>query len=553
METVVSYNNYSYNGQNRNHFSKPSDDSSQTNILCHNCTENQQKIVQLLNSFEANDKFPVDHRKQYEIYASKLESRYPLCATCTYRVSVQLKRCEEDASLNERRQNALGGNDWTNKIKLAEKMKWTQRLRRIIKGAFFWPDFLFQLYFISKIIVFRKNNFSHNYYNDFYTILSFNNLSIWLPSTFSLPASFHLLSSFLFSLQIIGIFSNHYNPLEAVPQIFLLIGRVFMGNFLFRFEDPLIDLNGILTLAAVGLAIIFKTGSRNSLISRRSSLANRRRNPSDIIFSKNAPDSVANNSLPASSLNSNRKTRAIDIDKNGFAIYSENHHKFHSFANIVGENQQKPIMPWPDKPLPGKLHPRQKSSTFDENLLSNFNNSKAVHNFKMKPTKLNPGDDPLELEPMFSSFSLSDEPRNRRLPSVKSSSFNYNNTDNQSIVDATKKNNFQFSQPLKLIPQNINVYNPAYLKQFGNALLTSILAICRIYLMKQIPLVSVILALTFGLRGFIWPRLPLKYQLITLTVALGRLTWLGAILNGNVGDKFGYFSLAIDLILIILR
>ena len=121
-----------------------------SNILCENCTENQQKLIQVLNSFDfsSNVNPKINHQLQYSLYSKKLESRYPLCATCSYRVSVHLKKCEDEAMIQERRGiNVVSGSggDWKNKIKLAQRMKWKQFKRKIEKIFFFWPDFFFQL------------------------------------------------------------------------------------------------------------------------------------------------------------------------------------------------------------------------------------------------------------------------------------------------------------------------------------------------------------------------------------------------------------------------
>ena len=74
-------------------------------VLCPLCTENQHKIIQLLQNFEVDLNENKD-RHNYELYARKVESRYPLCATCAYRVSMQLNECQEK-SLHYQRQTVI--------------------------------------------------------------------------------------------------------------------------------------------------------------------------------------------------------------------------------------------------------------------------------------------------------------------------------------------------------------------------------------------------------------------------------------------------------------
>lgn len=531
MEPIFNEKYYKIDGI-KDHFPKPSSSPSH-NILCSNCTENQQKIVQLLQSFDTNSS-ALDHRKQYEMYSNKLESRYPLCATCSYRVSVQLKRCEEEAGLEERRHTALSGGDWQNKLKLAEKMKRNQFKRKVIKGIFFWPDFLFQLFLTVKCVL-----------KDFKTIesgksyLFYDHLKIWFPSkAFDDFGNFYfVICSLLFFVQFNGISLNRRSPFELVPQLFLLISRLYLGNFLYQ-KQPEIDLNLILTLAAVGLAVVFKTKSRNALKTNRITFKTQAR-PEEIIFSKSSP--FKENS-------SQRQERNYQSDKVvGFAAYSENHHRFHSFANQVAPDAAKPIMPWAEKPLPGKLTDAR-CFNFNENLLSNSNNNSK--DYKIRPTKL-VSDDPLELEPMFSTFSLSDEPKVIRRSAIRSNPNNSNITNTKDV----------FMQPFTPPTQSFNQLKESIINSFPklsigivyNSLLTLFLIAFRLTLMQQTSLISIILALTFGLRGFIWPRLSLKVQLVTLTMAVARLAWLGAELNGKIEQGFSYFALTLDLILIILR
>lgn len=525
MEPVLNEKYYKTDGI-KDHFPKLSSISS-SNILCSNCTENQQKIVQLLQSFDTNSS-ALDHRKQYELYANKLESRYPLCATCSYRVSVQLKRCEEEAGLEERRHTALKGGDWKNKLKLAEKMKWKQLKRKLVKGIFFWPDFLFQLFLIIKCVLkdFKlvENEISYGVYGD---------LKLWLPSkNFNdFGAFYFVICSILFFIQFNGIALNRRSPFELVPQLFLLISRLFLGNFLYQKQEET-ELNLVLTMAAVGLAVIFKTKSRNTFKTNCVTIKDQIL-PDEMIFSK-------------SPLKTKVTQRNYQSDKAGFAVYSGNHFRFHSFANQVAADVAKPIMPWAEKPLPGKLT-ESHLFNFNENLLSNRGNNNSNNSvndgsvYKMRPSKLI-SDDPLELEPMFSSFSLSDEPpkTTTRRSVIRSNTNTINNTKNASIVPQTI---IKPSHPEPKISIGV-VYN---------CLLTLILVAFRVNLMEQPSLISIILALTFGLRGFIWPRLSLKVQLTTLTVAVTRLAWLGVELHEKIEQRLGYVALIIDLILIILR
>ena len=479
----------------------------------------------------------MNHRKQYELYANKLESRYPLCATCSYRVSVQLKRCEEEASLEERRHTALNGGDWKNKLKLAEKMKWKQFKRKLVKGIFFWPDFLFQLFLTVKCVLkdfkFLETEINYDVYGD---------LKIWLPSKhFNDFGSFYfLICSLLLFIQFNGIALNRRSPFELVPQLFLLISRLLLGNFLYHKQQE-IELNLVLTLAAVGLAVIFKTKSRNTLKTNRVTFRNQIR-PDEMIFSKSP--------LKSSVTQCNYQSS----DKLGFAVYSENHHRFHSFANQVAPDVAKPIMPWAEKPLPGKLSDARVFN-FNENLLSNNSNNNSGSVYNMRPSKLI-SDDPLELEPMFSSFSLSDEPKMTRRSAIRT-----NMNSKPSLTTTNSNNNTNITKNVSIAPESIIKQSEPLFRSMPeisigvvyNCLLTLILATFRITLMQQTSLISIILALTFGLRGFIWPRLSLKVQLVTLTVAVMRLAWLGVKLNGQIEQRLGHVALILDLILIILR
>ena len=529
MEPIFNENYYKNDGI-RNHFPKPS--STSHNILCSNCTENQQKIVQLLQSFDTNSS--IDHRKQYELYANKLESRYPLCATCSYRVSMQLKKCEGEAGLEERRHTALSGGDWKNKLKLAEKMKWKQFKRKIIKGIFFWPDFLFQLFLTGKCVV-KDTKFIETEVNFNVT----NDLKIWLPSKhFDFGSFYFVICSCLFFIQFNGIALNRRSPFELIPQISLLILRLFIGNFLFKSQRSATfnELNMILAMTAIGLAIVFKTKSRNTLIRYQNKKVTFTNRPDEIFYSKS----------PTSNENQVNQTVNKNVsDKNGFASYNQNYYKYHSFANQVSD---KPIMPWSEKPLPGKLTDARVFN-YNENLLTNNNNN---NNYKMRPSKL-VSDDPLELEPMFSSFSLSDEPKTIRRSAVRTS-VKFDKPENK--INAIKSKLFDVQKVENLSPF-VSV-PPELISNLSigiiyNCLLTLIISTFRVVLMQQTSLISIILALTFGLRGFVWPRLSLKTQIATLTVAVARLAWLGAELNGKVEQRFGYFALALDLILIILR
>ena len=580
MEPIIN-EKYFRNDGLRTHFPKMNQSSSSSNILCQNCTENQQKIIQLLHSFEVPNSITGNNRRQYEDYAAKLDRRYPLCATCTYRVQVQLKKCDENAALSERRHTAQSGEDWQNKLKLAQKMKWTHMKRRFVNGIFFWPDFLFQLLLTLKCVM-KSQTEEHKFTSHIHVVeFDFNsdkNMKIWLPNTLSLPSFFFVFVFLLFSIQFHGIATRTGSfALESFinicPQVFLLISRSFIGNFLYRCDKSVLDFNSILTLTAVGLAIIFKTGSKNASINRN---IFRRSEVNKFILNSQPQQQGASEPIDSALIFSTKTNRSNSrvfspflSDKKGFVAYSDNHHTFHSFANQVPENVPKPIMPWPDKPLPSKAFTNQNEPfrKFNENLNNNFNVNNNNNNLMMRPTKLDVCD-PLELEPMFSSFSLRDEPtetkpvRTRRVNPVAMSTGNSQNTQNAGNTNSMSLTSTAFAvtndnNPMLLFKK---ISNREILMIGYNCLLTTLLAICRISLFKSSSsLVTIILALTFGLRGFIWPRLTLKIQLLTLIVAVGRLAWLGAEIHGKLPMNsfnliiIGYLALSLDLILIILR
>lgn len=521
--------------------------SQSSNILCQNCTENQQKIVQLLHSFDINAS-----RSQYEDYSQKLDKRYPLCATCSFKVQVQLKKCEEEASLNGRRQTARSGEDWQNKLKLAQKMKWTHFKRKVLKEIFFWPDFTFQLLLIFKCILKSQIEEEEEENSQNIQIYSFNfvdgkDLKIWAPNKFTFSSSFFIFPLILFCIQFHGIaFVKPSSFSKIFPQLFLIISRFFIGNFLYRCDKSVLDFNSVLVLAAVGLAIIYKTGSKNVPFNSFKPVKTDKFILNKELRIKDSPEPAGTKMIFSRS------------DKRGFASYSDTQHAFHSFANQVPENVPKPIMPWPDRPLPSKAFNNQNDMflKFNENL-NIMNNAVNYNNFKMRPTKLDVYD-PLELEPMFSSFSLSDEPEksNPTKPPVSRRRV-INPTVTATLIE-TKKANINGTNPA-MSPRFWPVINQDLFNIFYNCLLTLALSIFRISLLNSsLSLVTIILALTFGLRGFIWPRLSLRTQLLVLFVAIGRLAWLGAEINEKIpfisnGLVFKYLALSLDLILIILR
>lgn len=544
----------------RNPFPKPITNSSPS-ILCSNCEENQQKIIQLLHSFEPiTTRKSVDHHKQYELYAAKLESRYPLCATCSFRVAAQLKRCEEEAGLEERRKTASSGGGWQNKLKLAQEMRKIQIFRRVIKGIFYWPDFLFQLGLIV-MSVFRMHNDSQINCKYSFNLWS-EKFKFWLPfNEINFSSCFFVLSSVLFLLQFNGIAVNRRGILALIPQITLFALRGFIGNYLFRNSvlNDQIDLNFILSIAAVGQAIIVKVGSKNSIIP----LANRKVFSVNSVNYSNFNDSANMNvAIFSKSPAQNRNSDPINSSKKkGFAAYSDRHHQYYSFAN-QGENQK--IMPWPEEPLPGKLNSalKDENRNFDmKNFFNQANNTcNQDSNIHFKPTRL-ACEDSLELEPMFSSFSLSDDlPKVTRRSKVippretsKNSSFGSNKSEGSNEL-YNRDFNGDLLKDSQQYRKMISLFDAEMLKIAYNSLLTALLAVFRFSLQTQASLITIVLALTFGLRGFLWPRLQLKFQLIALICAVGRLLWLAAELQGKiVSGRFGHLAMAIDLILIILR
>jgi hypothetical protein len=510
-------------------------------ILCDSCTENQQKIIQLLQAFDSDPRF--DHSKQYSMYSNKIESRYPLCATCSYRVSVQLKKCAEAASLQERRQNGsrIGG-DWRNKLQLAQKMRWKHTKRKIAKKMFFWPDFLFQVYLIAMCVFKRFDSCESSRTMTIFASSDWN-LIFWLPdnnSLFKFSSFFFITCLVLFLIQFNGIALNRRGVSSLAPQMLLLILRAFIGNCLYRSEETRpIGLNLAVIFSSIGLALIYTIGSKNCEPNR----TNFKQIPSISDEFKTSPQEF--NAEFTSPMNDKKNKPS---NSNGFAAYSESQHRFHSFAN----QGEKSVMPWPDKPLPGRLS-TPPVFTFDENA---FNRGNESSEFKgIKSTRL-VSDDPFELEPMFSSFSLGDPvPNQRRSKIVQSTPLSPHISKRESIVKNDQSNLLSKPKQNTSSSVNVNYYNHI-VGLFYNCLLTSFLVVGRLILMSQTPLIAVILAGSFGLRGFLWPRLSFKFQLAALSISLSRLAWLAAELSGcfsRITPSLTYLALTLDLILIVLR
>lgn len=237
-------------------------------------------------------------------------------------------------------------------------MRMVQIKRKLFRGIFFWPDFLFQLV-LTMACIFKLQTDDQSFIDS--KCMNINvknlNLSVWLPETQNLTvSSFYFVICFaMFFIQFNGVAYNGRGFFELIPQFYLLASRVLLGNFLYRTSSCGIDLNLALTLTSISLAVIFKIGSRNSLKGKKSQQFLK---ASNLIFSK-SPVRFPN--INSKGHNNNILIPATDksVFKNGFASYSENQHKYHSFANQVPPGDDKPIMPWSDRPLPGKLNSPQ--------------------------------------------------------------------------------------------------------------------------------------------------------------------------------------------------
>lgn len=488
-----------------------------SSLLCYNCSQNQYKIVQLLNAFEGTI-------KQQANYAKRVEEKYPLCATCNYRVAQKLQQCHDQA-LHYQRQNALKspmGADWRSKVKLAQNMRWLQMQRKLLRATFLIPELLFQLYLIAQVIIGSANDsitpsFSIKLAND-------KELFFWFPQYLSLSSSFFALAFVLLAWQVVGAGWNGRGVSSVLTQIVAFALRCVVANFLFMSSSSGVSQYAAAVLAAMGLALIVKTGTRNG------QFRSRKANNLEVIRSQSLDSPLINRSSLLTSVDS-PSSFAASPTSNGFAKYSGQEFQYHSFGNQVAGD----IKPYPIKPRPGNLKLESPKPDFT-NLSSKSSNSNT--GVKMRPARL-PLSESLELEPMFSSFSLNDRDNNKenQLTRAKAEPGIVAGKPS-SIARAGQKQAFNFKFLLHI------AYNVA---------ITGTLLTCRLLVHGRLPLISVVLAAAFGLRGFVWSRMSMRLQISLICLALSRLVLLTVELNFESPSLPALPLLVLDVLLILLR
>lgn len=488
-----------------------------TSLLCYNCSQNQYKIIQLLNAFEGTS-------KQQALYAKRVEEKYPLCATCNYRVAQKLQQSQEQA-LHYQRQNALKsptGADWRSKLKLAQNMRWLQMQRKLLRASFFIPELLFQLYLIVKVI---SGSSQESLFPSFSIKLAQDQeLYFWLPESGSFSSLFFAFAFALLAWQVIGAGWNARGVSAVMTQVIAFAFRSVVANYLFLPASSGVSKYTAAVLAAMGLALVFKTGSRNGQF-RSSKCSNLQ-----VIRSQSLDSPTITRSSLLTAVDSPSSYTASPTP-NGFAKYSGQEFQYHSFSNQVSGD----IKPYPIKPRPGhlKLDPPKPDFT---NLASAAASSST--GVKMRPARL-PLSDSLELEPMFSSFSLNDRENNKENQQVRSKiepavpSFKP-----ETSTRTVEKPTFNY----KL------VFHVAY-----NVAITATLLTCRFLVHGRLPLISVVLAAAFGLRGFVWSRLSMRLQVSLICLAIARLVLLTVELNSDSLTLPAAPLLVLDELLILLR
>ncbi len=442
----------------------------------------------------------------------RIEAKYPLCATCSYRVSQKLAQSQEEA-LNSQRQQAFSstqGRDWKSKIKLAEQMKGKQLQRKLLKGTFFVPEFLFQCGLIFAIFKGPFEAISSQCFMLNFSLAEGKQISFWLPQAehFSAGGScFFVVCSVLLLWQVLGAGWNGRGGSSLIIQVLSFFLRSIVANFLFNAEFSGVSKLTAAVLASTGLAIVVRTGSSNGHVRAQ------RAHKLEVIRSKTLEKSLPSANFESSSLLGSLPAGSIG----GFARFSSEEHKYHSFANQVSGE----VKPWPVKPKPGNFKILPKTPDFASLAASNLNGS----SFRMRPSRL-VVNDPLEVESLFSSFSLSDSPTVRKQEPHK----------NEAISN---------SSPL----QSSRFWFFAY-----NVALSLALIVCRVLVGTHLSMVSVVLAANFGLRGFIWPRLSITQQALIMTLSLLRLLHLTFELSHPVNFRIPVLiQLLFDVILILAR
>lgn len=492
-------------------------------LLCPACQQNQQKIIHILLAFEGNT-------KQYAEHAKRIEAKYPLCATCSYRVSQRLAQCQEEV-LHYQRLHALSssqGNDRKSKIKLAQQMQWQQKRRKLIKYTFFVPEFLFQCVLIALIFKGPFSECDSRTLSLSFSLAEGKKISLWLPRAESLTspsACFFGFSASLSLWQILGASWNGRGLSSVIIQILAFSLRALVANFLFNHDASGLTRSMAAVFASAGLAIVVRTGTKNGQM--RAQVASKLETiHSHKSFEKpNSPSSALESSSLLSSLGS-----ADSPSTGGFARFATEEHKYHSFANQVSGE----VKPWPVRPKPGNFKVQPKTPDFSSLASSGLNNSGV----RLRPSRLMV-EDPLEVESLFSSFSLSDSP----------------------TTNITTKRNGKTPSPTEPAIKSPRPLNTIATTEppvkfwfiFYNCVLSVALIACRGLVDTHNSLISVVLAATFGLRGFVWPRLSTLQQAAAMTLALLRLLHLALELNNRGPAMPSPIQLVFDVFLILIR
>jgi hypothetical protein len=554
------------------HFPTASATTSST-ILCSSCALNQQKIVQCLQAFEpSTNASAANGRRQYELFAEKLDGRYPLCATCSYKVSMKLKACQDRALQHQRHTLLVPKLDTSGaagRAKLAEEHNSrTNRLALLKSLLFFYPEILIQGALMAACL------FKKEYFVDAMVLREWRleldtqlvQLRLWLPAVWSHCASpwyfAHILFLGLFLVQFHGIALNGRGLHALIFQAFLLCTRIAVANSLVILYPETVRPSKVvsLALAAMGLAVTCAVGSQNGQ-SRRVKAKRRLAASGGLSGLKPAlgTDFTGANhpSLHARSL----KLQPLNAPKDGgFSKYSDSRYRYHSFANM-GVLEEKAIKPYSIKPLPGNMTVPERH--FDLNV---HNSADAKRASAMRPTILD-ANDSLGLEPMFSSFSLSDS-SHEATSADKENVFTYTAQSAQSMQPSRRRavesdSAFKFERIASSSRKSSLERKPIIRMGLGlvswylvtNLLVTVSLLACRCLVQGRTSLEAVVLAASFGLRGFFWSRLAIQSQIALIFVALARLALLAAQATERItiGSHVLWPVFFVDLVLIGLR
>ena len=499
----------------RAHF--PTQSTAGASVLCSACALNQQKIVQLLQAFEGTA------RQQYEAYARKLDARYPLCATCAYRVGQQLHECEQRA-LHYQRQTLLvprAPDAVTGKLALVARQ---QRQRRLDCALFCVPELAFQAWLMVLAVLQHRTALDPLRLRVF--TLALPALHVWLPArvAFCSARSCAFVPALgLFALQLHGIAARRRGAAALATPLFVLLSRVLLINQLVALYpgQPGPDARLALAMAAVGLALILRAGAGPRHGSRHRPGVARG-------LGADRAGAPVPGPAPAPAAGPGA----------GFARYSDTQHRYHSFANV--RDQHRGILPYPTKPLPGQLDSVQARPGLRQ----------VPQQARVPPLRATKLDavDPVGLEPMFSSFSL-DEKENA--PDAGRPGRRSITTPGAPNADGAVPN----AERARRLSGAASVYFA------WNALLSGGLLGARWLVDGRVALEAVVLAASFSLRGFLWVRLSLGQQMVLLALAVVRLAVLAGLLSdvallGPALTGHPLFvggSLAIDALLLALR